>query len=332
MAAKTFPNRREFLAAGAAAFAGFAHSQSSTEVKLIDVHHHALPDFWKKATSIPNAWSKEGSLESMDKNGVATSILSMTAPGVWTGDVQASRTLARQSNDFMAQLAKDHPGRFGVFAAIPLPDIEGSLKEIAYAFDVLKADGIGLITNYNDKWLGDASYAPVFEELNRRKAVVYTHPGSATCCGNLVPTVRPQVAEYPHDTTRAVLSLLFARAFAKYRDVRFILSHGGGTVPYLAGRIATMTRQQKDLKQLAPGGVEFELTRLYYEIAANANGPSMAALMEFVPLEQILFGTDYPFVATEATSEGMKKIRLSAAQARAIARENAGKLLPRWKS
>jgi predicted TIM-barrel fold metal-dependent hydrolase len=324
--------RREFLAAGASAIAGLAHGQSAADVKLIDVHHHVLPDFWKKATSIPNAWGKELSLASMDKNGVATSILSMTAPGVWTGDVEASRTLARQSNDFMAQLAKDHPGRFGVFAAIPLPDTEGSLKEIAYAFDVLKADGIGLITNYNDKWLGDASYAPVFEELNRRKAVVYTHPGGATCCGNLVPAVRPQVAEYPHDTTRAVLSLLFAGAFTKYRDVRFILSHGGGTVPYLAGRIVQMTSQQKDLPKLAPSGVEFELKRLFYEIAANANGPSMAALMELVPLEQILFGTDYPFVQTEATSDGMKKIRLNPAQVRAIARDNAGKLLPRWKS
>ena len=106
-------------------------------------------------------------------------------------DVQGGRSLAHQSNDFMAQLAKDHPGRFGVFAAIPLPGTEGSLREIAYTLDTLKADGIGLITNYNDKWPGDALYAPVFEELNRRQAVVYFHPGAATCCGSLLLGAAP---------------------------------------------------------------------------------------------------------------------------------------------
>jgi len=323
-------SRRQFLTVAATGLAtGFSTSLAAGKPRLIDVHHHALPDFWKKAVSLATPWSPEISLAAMDKNGVTTSILSLTAPGVSVGDAQQGRSLARQSNDYMAQLAKDHPGRFGLFAAIPLADTEGSLKEIAYAFDVLKADGIGLLTNYNDKWPGEPAFAPVFEELNRRKAVVYFHPAGATCCTNLMPNIRPQIAEYPHDSTRAVLSLLFSGAFAKYLDIRFIFSHGGGTIPYLSGRIAQMTSQQKDLPQVAPQGVEYELKRLYYEIADATAAPSMAALMALAPLGQIMFGSDFPFVPVEATADGL--LKLPAAKVTAIGRENAVKLLPKWK-
>ena len=130
------------------------------------------------------------------------------------------------------------------------------------------------------------------------------------------------MAEYPHDSTRALLSLLFAGSFAKYSDIRFIISHVGGTVPYLAGRIIQMTRQQKDLPQVPPQGVEYELKRLYYEIANNASPPSMAALMKLASPDRILFGTDYPFVPMEATGDPL----------RALAGENAIKLLPKWKA
>jgi 6-methylsalicylate decarboxylase len=253
------------------------------------------------------------------------------APGVWLGDIQPGRALARQCNEYMAQLGKDHPGRFGFFAALPLPDTDGSLKEIAYTLDVLKADGIGLMTNYNDKWSGKAAFAPVFEELNRRKAVVYFHPSSATCCTNLMPNVRQQIIEYPHDSIRAVLSMLLAGTFVKYRDIRFIFSHGGGTIPFLAGRIKQMTAQQKDLPQVAPQGVEYELKRLYYEIANASSALPMAALMKLVPLEQIMFGSDYPYVPIEVTADGLQSLALPPAKAGAIGRDNALKLLPKWK-
>jgi predicted TIM-barrel fold metal-dependent hydrolase len=326
--------RRQFLSTAAALGAGAilsAQSGRDSNVRLIDVHHHCLPDFWKKATDIPNAWSLEMSLAQMDRYGVATSILSYTAPGVWTGNVQQDRDLARRSNEFAAKLVSDHPGRFGLFAAIPLPDSDGSLKEIEYAMDTLKADGIGLISNYSDKWLGDPSYAPVFEELNRRKIVVYTHPGGHSFCGNLVPNVRPQVAEFPHDTTRMVMNLVFSGTLAKYRDVKIILSHGGGTVPYLAGRIIQMSGQQKNLPQIAPQGIEAELKRLYYEIACNTHPASMAALMKLAPREQIMFGTDYPFFQVGVTADGLKNLGLADAEFRTIAHENAGQLLPKWK-
>ena len=325
-------NRRQFLTTAGAFGASALIAQAPQRTPLIDVHHHVLPDFWKKATNIPNAWSLEGSLATMEKNGVSTSILSLTAPAVWLGQVEPARALARQGNDYMAKLAQDNPGKFGIFAAIPLPDTEGSLKEIAYAYDTLKVDGIGLMTNYDDKWPGEPAFDAVWQELNRRKAVVYFHPAGATCCGNLVSAVRPQVIEFPHDSTRAATSLLFAGVFAKYRDIRFIFSHGGGTIPYLAGRIATMSGQQKGLATLAPQGIEYEMRQLYYEVAASANAPAMAALMKLAPLDHILFGTDYPFVQTEATLDPMLKLGLSAAELRAISRESAAKLLPRWRA
>jgi predicted TIM-barrel fold metal-dependent hydrolase len=328
--------RREFLGTLAACAAWgqtSAQSKRGANSRLIDVHHHLLPDFWKKAANIPNAWSLEGSLAAMDQNGVSTSILSYTAPAVSMPDVAAARSLARQSNEYAAKLGQNYPGRFGLFATIPLPDTDGSLREIEYALDTLKADGVGLMTNYNDKWPGDPAFARVFEELNRRKAVVYFHPAGASCCASgLIPGVRPQLIEFPHDSTRAAVSLLVTGSLAKFRDIKFIFSHGGGTIPYLAGRVETMNAKDKQAPKYAPQGIGSELRRLYFEIAAGANPVAMAALMKFVPLEQIMFGTDYPFVSIEATADGMYGLGLSKSQLTAISRDNAGKLLPRWKS
>lgn len=161
---------------------------------------------------------------------------------VWFGDVQAARTLARKCNEYLAQLVRDFPDRFGFFAAVPLPDTEGSLQEITYALDTLKADGIGLMTNYGDKWPGDPAYAAVFDELNRRHAVVFVHPTPPNCCKNLVPHVPTAFTEFPHDTTRAVTSLLYSGSLARLRDIHFIFCHAVGTIPMLAGRIAELGR------------------------------------------------------------------------------------------
>ena len=146
----------------------------------------------------------------MDKAGVATSITSITTPGVWIGDNAQGRRVARECNDYAARLVVDYPGRFGMFAALPLPDIDASLREIEYGLDVLKADGICLFTSYRDKWLGDPAFEPVMAELNRRKAVVYTHPEAPLCCRNLIPGINEAVIEYGTDTTRAIARLLFS--------------------------------------------------------------------------------------------------------------------------
>jgi predicted TIM-barrel fold metal-dependent hydrolase len=320
-------------------------SGPNTKSRLIDVHHHILPPVYlaeardrliaQQQGYLPARilqWSPQNALAEMDQNGAATSIVSISTPGIWFGDAQSARTLARKCNEYAAQLVNDYPGRFGFFASAPLPDIEGSLKEIAYALDVLKADGIILMTSYGDKWPGDSAYAPVFDELNRRKAVVYFHPTAPICCRNLIPNVPAVFTEVPQDTTRAVTSLLFSGSFARLRDIRFIFSHAGGTLPMLAGRVSYYSAQMKNLVDKIPNGIEFELKRLYYDIASAANPASMAALMKLVPTSQILFGSDYPFVSIAETAGGMTRVGLSTVDLRAIGRDNALALLPRFKS
>ncbi len=304
----------------------------------IDVHHHVFPPEFiavARANSISPAvieqWTLARTLEEMDRNGIQSAVASITQPGVWYGNVEQGRTLARQCNEYMARLNVDHPGRFGFFASIPQPDIEGSLREIAYALDVLKADGIGLMTSHGDKWPGDPVYAPLFEELNRRKAVVYFHPTGADCCRSLMPNVTPNLIEYPHDTARAITSLLFSGTFVKFRDIRYLFSHAGGTLPVLAGRIAQLATP-KDRAEKMPMGLEYELQRLHFEVGNSANRSAIAALTNLVPMSQIMLGSDYPYVPVGATNDGLNKLGLSAKDLRAIRRDNALKLLPGLKN
>jgi 6-methylsalicylate decarboxylase len=320
-------------------------SGPTTKPRLIDVHQHILPPVYlaeardrlmaQQQGYLPPRilqWSPQNALAEMDQNGVATSIVSISTPGIWFGDVQSARTLARKCNEYGAQLVNDYHGRFGFFASAPLPDTEGSLTEIVYALDTLKADGIILLTSYGDKWPGDSAYTAVFDELNRRKALVFFHPAAPNCCRNLIPEIPPVFTEVPHDTTRAITSLLFSGSFARFRDIRFIFSHAGGTLPMLAGRLSHYSAEMKDLVAKMPNGLEFELKRLYYDIASSANPPAMAALMKLVPTSQILFGGDYPFVPIAETAVGMTQVGLSAADLQAIGRDNAAGLLPRFKA
>jgi predicted TIM-barrel fold metal-dependent hydrolase len=223
----------------------------------------------------------------------------------------------------------DHPNRFGVFASLPLPDIEGSLREIAYALDELKSEGIGLLTNYDGKYPGDPAFAPVFEELNRRKAVVYFHPAQAPCCAAHGIGVPAATLDFPFDTTKAITSMLFAGTFARCRDIRFIFSHAGGTVPFLAERIARL-QVRPEFRAAVPDGVMFELKRLFFDTALSANELAFSALLKLVAPDQVLFGSDYPFApetTMTATVKGLAELGLPAEVLRAIERTNALKLL-----
>ncbi len=261
---------------------------------LIDVHHHFIPPFWlaENRDRIAAAfggtlrpvwftWTPERAIEAMDRNGVQVGILSVTSPAVWFGDPAEARKIARRVNDYGAELVRAHPGRFGQFAAIPLPDPEGSLREIAYAYDQLKVDGIGLLSSYGEQWLGNPAFAPVFEELDRRRSVVFVHPTVAPCCRVLLPDVMPVVAEIPQDTTRAIANLVYTGTLARFRNIRFIFAHAGGNIGTVYARMVQFP--PRDLAAKAPDGIEQELRRLHYEIAAAAFRPNIAALTSIVP-------------------------------------------------
>jgi predicted TIM-barrel fold metal-dependent hydrolase len=251
----------------------------------------------------------------------------LTTPGLWFGDVGAARQTARRFNEYSVELIQKYPGRFGFFAAIPLPDTEGSLREIAHACDVLGADGVGVLSSYNDKWLGDPAYEPVFAELDRRKATVFIHPTAPACCQSLMPGIATPMLEVPHDTTRTVVSMLFSGMLARFQDIRFILCHAGGTLPAMARRISLYAA--RDLSDKVPRGVEHELRRLYYDIAISGYRPALAALTSLVPLSQILFGSDHPFRPLAESAGTMNELGLSAAELNAIAWDNALAVLPR---
>ena len=245
------------------------------------------------------------SIEQMDKHGVRTALISLAStPGVWFGGTpeQAAKTV-RICHDYAAEMQRDYPGRFGIFAPLSMLDTDATLKEIEYAFDTLKADGINLQTNYGDKWLGDPLYKPVLEELNRRKAIVFVHPLAAACCGRLSVGAFPAVIEVPHDTTRTITSLLLSGSFARYRDIKWLFSHGGGTIPMLAGRIDAFYGHNAKAREFAPDGIFGEFARLHYDTANVTSAPAMAALLKLVSVSQIIYGTDYPYFAVDQNKD-----------------------------
>jgi 6-methylsalicylate decarboxylase len=327
---------RRALLTGLAAIGTRALAPAQRKPHRIDIHHHLFPPEYRTATgslgaAIP-AWSPVQSIEEMDKGGIATSILSLSSPGVSFGDAPLGRKLARLVNDYGAAMARDHPGRFGLFATLPLPDVEGSLREIEYALDTLKADGIGLMTNYGDKWLGNAAFAPVWAELDRRKAVIYTHPNTPACCGSIADDVPAVTIEWAHDTTRTVASLLFSGTAARYPDIRWIFSHGGGTTPFLLSRFVYQEATMKGKETVLPKGLMYELKKFYYD-TAQANHPgALAALLKLAPMSQVLYGTDYPFRTAAEESGGLSAQRFPAKDLAAIERDNALRLLPKWKA
>jgi 6-methylsalicylate decarboxylase len=343
------PERRTFLAGGALALGlGAASSlgrvlpvaaQAPAAKTRIDVHHHFIPQFHadammapgRRAGPPPPKWTPELSLQEMDKSGIATSILSIAQPGVWYGNnIEESRSLARQLNEFATKVVKDHPGRFGLFAVIAPPDVDGSLKEIEYAFDTLKADGIGLLTSYLDKYLGDPSFAPVYEELNRRKAVVYVHPTTPACCRGLVPGIPPGSIEYATDSTRTIAHLVFSGTATKFPDIRWIFSHSGGTLPFLTARFVRLAQERKPAH--LPNGPLPEFKKFYYELAQGNTPGQIAALLKMVELSQLMYGTDYPFRDGAEVNAGLAAWGFDAAELRSIERETALKLLPRLKT
>jgi 6-methylsalicylate decarboxylase len=354
------PSRRNILTGLAALGAGallpstnLPAQSPDANARAIDCHHHfASPAYIKALTAKEghhmhgfttwfalNAWkdySPARTVEIMDRDGVATSMVSCTTPGAWFGNPAETRDMCREMNEYGARMVSDFKGRFGLFAMLPLPTIGDSLKEIEYAFDTLKADGVGLVSSYGNHWLGDPAFIPVFDELNRRKSVVYTHPIDGPCCVELMPeNTQPGTVEYNTDTARTILSVLATGAATRTPDIKYFFSHAGGTMPSLVERFG-IGQPDNIADNLAgtpaPNSRLYHLRRFFYDTAQSTNPVQMQGLKTIVGSSQIVFGTDFPFGSAAKHLTGLRKCGFNADELRGIHRENAARVLTKYKS
>jgi predicted TIM-barrel fold metal-dependent hydrolase len=307
----------------------------------IDVHFHYLsPEYREQMIDAVGGypdgfaapqWSAEAALAMMDRNGIATGMLSVSSPGVHFGNDAKARLLARSVNEFAARTIADHRGRFGGFASLPIPDVDGALEEIAYALDTLKLDGVVMLTNFNGVYLGDKRLDPVFDELDRRGAVVFIHPTSPICWQQSALGYPRPMIEFTFDSTRAVVNLIFSGTTTRCPKLRFIVPHAGGTLPFLARRIGMFGRG------LVGDGVnvstEEQLRRLYYDLAGSPGSNALAPLLEMTERSHILYGSDYVHTPEAIVSAHLAELLssklLSPDDFRAIGRDNALALFPR---
>lgn len=346
-------SRREFigsaLTAGATAMlspsprsvsrllAQSAQPANGAKATRIDLHYHMTPPALIQAlgaqpfANAASNWTIDQRLMDMDRSGVAAAMCSVAPQGNPFADPSKAVRLTRECNEYFARVAMDHRGRFGVFASLPLPNVDAALAEIAYAFDTLRADGIALFTVYGDKWLGDKAFDPVFEELNRRRTVLFTHPNTANCCRNLLPNIGDGTIEWGTDTTRAITNVLFSGTAARYPNIRMTFSHGGGTMPYLVERFEALAKSPKFAAQF-PQGFAAAAGKFYYDTAWTTNPEAMSALSKLVPISQIVFGTDFPYLTAADQLKGLKECgAFNAADLEKIDSQNALALVPQFR-
>jgi len=308
----------------------------------IDIHHHVAPGEYVSALAARGInetggrpfprWDLEENLAFMDRHGIGTAMLSVSAPGVFFGDRGLARELARICNEFLAGLLRAYPYRFGAFAVLPLPDVESSLAELSYSLDTLGLDGVGLLSSVDGRYMGDPAYDVLWDELDRRLAVAFMHPHAPEEDVPRGLSLPSSLIEFVFETTRAVASLLFSGTFERCPGVRLILPHAGGTVPYIALRLC-LGQFWPGLQEQVPQGVLPYLQRLYYDTALSGAPFALRSLQELVDNAQILFGSDYPFapeLATVATIGGLNGYDgFDAPALESVYADNARALFPR---
>ena len=301
----------------------------------IDTHQHIVPPAyadWLERRGVTAGglpipqWSVEGALDLMDHAGIQAGVLSVSTPGVHLGDDVEARQMARQVNEVAAGVVAGQPQRFGFFATLTLPDVEGAIAEAAYAFDTLHADGVVLLANVRGTYLGDATIEPLMAELNRRKAVVFVHPSELPAPP--LPGIPPFAADFLLDTTRAAINMARAGWLERYADLKIILSHAGGFVPYAAERIARIC---------APDGSTQDgiarLRRYYFDTALSSSPYALPSLLAFADPTHITYGSDWPYAPKPRSlhfTRLLDEYPLDAAQRQAIDRGNAQKLFARF--
>jgi aminocarboxymuconate-semialdehyde decarboxylase len=308
----------------------------------VDIHHHVLPDFYWEASNEggnaagginPPPWSLDGAIAYLDEARIDVAIPSISTPGVHLGDDAAARILARRVNEYLADIKRDRPDRFGAFGALPLPDIDGSLDQIAYALDVLELDGVSVMTNAGGSYLGDSRFDPIFAELQRRAAVVFVHPNASPDPIAHTLGLPDTLLDYPVDTSRAIAKLHYSNTFARTPDVKYVFVHAGGTIPYLATRFAIVDQMDVIPGAGVRGAFADVLPRLYWDTASASSDPVLHMLRSVTGLGAVVFGTDYPYPRDAISIGGLRHIENTAElddrERRAVLGESAIRLIPR---
>jgi predicted TIM-barrel fold metal-dependent hydrolase len=311
----------------------------------IDTHHHVLPDFFWRETDnadapvgglAPLRWSKDATLSFMDDAGIDVAVVSVSTPGVHTGDSAKARALARRCNELSAELMHAKPDRFASFACLPLPDIDASLTELSFAFDVLKLDGVVLFTNANGVYLGDAVLEPVFEELERRQAVVFVHPNPSPDAAAHSLGLPDNLLDFPTDTNRAVAQMHYTNRFARTPNVKYIFSHAGGSIPYLAARLAIIDEMGFIAGGEERGTAAGMFHRMFWDTALVSTDPVFRMLRDVAGITQVLHGTDFPYLRRDLAVRSKQRILQSEAlnevERSAVLGGNAIDLFPRLHS
>jgi predicted TIM-barrel fold metal-dependent hydrolase len=310
-------------------------TENMTEPTRIDTHHHIVPPAYRAwlqgrgvtAGGLPiPEWSLDGALDLMDAAGVRAAVMSVSTPGVHLGDDAEARDKAREVNEYAAGVVRKHPQRFGFFATLTLPDLQGAIAEAAHALDVLKADGVVLLTNVNGVYFGDASLEPLMAALNERRAVVFIHPSHLPA--EPVPGIPPFAADFLLDTTRAAINYAKSGALERHPDLKIILSHAGGFLPYAAERVARVCSPDGQ----NAGGIA-RLRKFWFDTALSSSPYALPSLLAFADPGRITFGSDWPY-APKARSlhfAGMlDAFDLQPGLRRQIDCENAQTLFPRF--
>jgi aminocarboxymuconate-semialdehyde decarboxylase len=308
----------------------------------VDVHHHILPDFFWRETNeqhgpvggiAPPPWSRADALAFIDDAGIDVAVTSISTPGVHTGNDRRARSLARRCNELAAELVQARPDRFGAFACLPLPDIDGSLAELSYALDVLKLDGVVLFSNARAVYLGDEKLDAVFEELERRRAVVFIHPTASPDPAAHALGLPDSLIDFVADTTRAIAHLHYSNTFARTPNVKYIISHAGGTIPYLASRFAIVDEMGVIDGRSERGTAADTFRRLYWDTALSWHDPVLHLLRSIVGMDRVLYGSDFPYLRRDLAIGGHEHLSrteaLTDAERAAVLGETALKLLPR---
>ena len=311
----------------------------------IDTHHHILPDFFWRETNdshapvgglAPLQWSKGAMISFMDDAGIDVAVMSVSTPGVHLGDSERARSLARRCNEFAAELVHTRPDRFASFACLPLPDVDSSLEELSYAIDVLRLDGVVVFTNSRGVYLGDPALEPVFEELERRKSVVFVHPNQSPDAAAHSLGLPDNLLDFPTDTNRAVAQMHYTNRFARTPNVKYIMSHAGGSIPYLAARFAIIDEIGFVKGAEQRGSAADMFRRIYWDTALSATDPVLRMLRDVAGIAQVLFGTDFPYLpralAVKARQRILESSELTDSEKHGVLEGNAAHLFARLQS